>query len=522
MTKNSKINKRAILDQVEKESKELKALLKQKMERMVLRSIDYYVVRRDPGGQLTPSPPHKHQDDFHRDKSNIRVIRAAKRSGKSEAGIREDVAHMMGYRAWLPKDDPDYWVLDGFGEKIRIPNRGLIASETFDEQIKKVILRKLLGDKEHGIPGAIPADELKGVRRNQKGVINEITLINGSVCYLNSYMQDPDLYESDNTDWAHFDELPPRPIWKKVRRGHTDNLGKVWVTSTLDKEPWFYDEVLSRPDVAQFQFDIWANVGYGLTIQGVEQYAKDLTEQEKRVCLHGEYFLLDGMIFKSYGNVHRINRTKIPKHWNIWMHIDTHPREPHNAIWLAILPDNKRFVVGELINGDPNNSVKPFAEAVKVYEHEVLGVDSNKVDRLIEPGSQVHNPGGPTIRKQFETYGIRCKLGTKKSLDARILLMQKELEFNPELGVYPNIFFFNDLPIVHKEMMSYIWDDWSRRTGYLRTEKQKPRDKDDHMIEGLLRILYKRPKYFDLNKVHSYRPSANYGKSPNKTAWMGH
>jgi hypothetical protein len=44
-------------------------------------------------------------------------------------------------------------------------------------------------------------------------------------------------------------------------------------------------------------------------------------------------------------------------------------------------------------------------------------------------------------------------------------------------------------------MTHYIWDEWGKGTNaYSRTPKQAPRDKDDHYIENLHRILLDEPK----------------------------
>jgi phage terminase large subunit-like protein len=201
-------------------------------------SIRYYAVKSD----HTTLGPHRKQDIFHRAKVQIRVASGGNRSGKSTAGINEDVAYALGYRPWLKPDDPDYKV------DVRVPNKGLICGESFQEQVKKVILPKLLGDPEKGVPGAIPTNLLADVKRNPQGVITYIRLTNGSEIFLQSYDQDVDLFESADYDWVHFDEPPPRSIWVAVQRGLTDRMAPAWLTMTPLKEPWLYDEVYKRED----------------------------------------------------------------------------------------------------------------------------------------------------------------------------------------------------------------------------------------------------------------------------------
>ena len=452
-------------------------------------SIRYYAVRRDPDTQaLVTAGAHKQQDKAHRDKSLIRVASGGNRSGKSTFGVNEDVAHALGYRPWLQPTDADYKV------NVRVPNKGLICGESFGEQVAKVLVPKLVGDPEKGVPGAVPTEMLAGVKRNPAGVVTSVHLKNGSTMYLQSYDQDVDLFESADYDWAHFDEPPPRPIWVAVQRGLTDRRGRTWLTMTPLKEPWIYDEIYSRKDVGLYYFDIEDNVGYGLTREGVDQFASNLTEDEKEARLRGRFFHLTGLVYKDYNAKLRLKRFPIPAHWGLWFHVDTHPRTPHHAVWIAVAPNQKKYVCGAIKNGDTANRVVPFIEAVKVYEKTMFNRRVDEVVRLIEPGAQAPDPlhDGRSIWDEFADHGLRCRPGSKNR-DAGILLMQKELQTSPQYGIEPNIFFFEDLDGVHFEMMHYIWDEWAKKAAEGKTEKQVPKDRNDHWIEGMHRILLDEP-----------------------------
>lgn len=454
-------------------------------------AIKFYVVLNK-NGILIPSKPHGKQNLFHADSRRIRVVQGGNRSGKSACGINEDVAHSLGYRYWLKDDDPYYKV------DVRVPNTGLIVGESFSEQIEKVINAKLLGDPDKGIPGAIPPRMIRGTKKNHTGVVTRISLTNGSKIFMQSYDQDADSFESADYDWIHYDEPPPREIWVATQRGLTDRLGRTWLTMTPIKEPWIYDEIVSKDYVGKHRFDIEDNCGYGLTRQGIDGYAATLTAEEKESRLRGRFFHLTGLVYKDYtADVHRIKRQRIESEWNIWMHIDTHPRTPHHVVWIAILPDNKKFIVGELKNGDPANRVKPFTQAIKTYEDSILQLSENqkiKIRRLIDPSSCAPNPvqDGTTIEREFFNNGIYCKKGSKHR-DSGILLMKKELAYNRDMGTYPNLYVFDDLIGIDYEFTHYIWDDYKGKLKGSKSEKQNPVDKDDHYLEGSHRILLANP-----------------------------
>lgn len=490
--------------------KRLAELIAASDRQMLESSITYYVVRRK-NGKLKGSKPHPNQNRFHRDGRRVRMVEGGNRSGKSAVGINEDVAHALGFRPWLEEDDPAYRV------NVCVPNKGLIIGESFGEQVKKVLVPKLLGDYENGIPGAIPRCEIAKTKANATGVITFIKFRNGSTIDLQSYDQDVDLFESTDYDWIHYDEPPPRPIWVATQRGLTDRCGRCWMTMTPLKEPWIFDDItskagLSDSDISLFRFDIYDNCGYGLTEKGIKAFESTLTEDEKEARLRGRWYHLVGTVYKSYmDRPHRIPRMDISPEWTMWMHVDTHPRTPHHAVWIVIRPDNTKIVIGELKNSDTTNKVGPFVEAIKVYEKKFLSLSKEQIKhtrRLIEPGAHTPNPvaDGLSIADEFTRCGLFMKKGSKNR-DAAILLMQKALENNPEKGLSPTIYFFNDLVGIHREMTHYIWDDYKGKTAQGRTQKQTPKDADDHYIEGMHRILLDDPRYVDYSRRERARHS---------------
>lgn len=479
----------ADLQKIKETQKYLAQLKAEKEWRKRHYAIRYYAVRPD----LSVSGPNPVQIKFHSDDHQGRIVSAANRVGKTKMGTNEDVAYALGYRPWLAEDDPHRKV------NIRVPNKGLICGETFGEQVDKVLIPKLLGDAESRTPGAIPTQEIAQALKNQQGIINYIRYKNGSEQFLQSYDQKVDLFESADYDYAHFDEPPPRPIYIAVKRGLTDRNGKWWMTMTPLKEPWIYDELFSRPDVAVFYGMIEDNLGFGLTQAGIDSFASDLTEDEKEARLRGRYFHLTGLVYKSYDKLHRIKRFDIPPSWPIWNHIDTHTRTPHHSIWVTVDPQGRKYVCGELRNSDPTNRVKAMAEAILTYEKVKFNRDHPRriddVVRLMDPSASAPNPvDGLSIWDAFADMGIRCRAGSKNR-DSGILLTQAALQHDVAKGMYPELYFFDDLAGIHFEMTHYIWEDWQRKTQQYRTEKQVPRDKDDHFIEGLHRIMIDGPTF---------------------------
>lgn len=464
--------------------------------------------------------PHMKQRAFHTaDKTHrIRLILGGNRSGKSECSMAEAVAHSIGYRPWLAKDDPDYWVWHKIrGERMRVPNRGLIVGESFSEQVKKVLVHKLLGSRDEG--GLIPKPFVKSTKKNQIGVITEIHLSNGSSIYFKSYEQDVKLFESENYDWYALDEPPPREHYVAISRGATDTGAPVWMALTPLSQAWIHDELCSRSDVFKIHYDMKDNIGFGLSEEAVAEFEKDLTEDEKEMRLHGRFFHLQGLVYKEFDRAHHLLKRpdrKWPRDsWRYWMHVDPHVRKRHKAVWIAIRPDDTYLVIGELQTPPNTNLISHFAEMIKSYERSVLGIPADDIERLIDPLST--EPGvtetGLSIKQEFERYGLYFQLGSKKR-DTAMHFMHELLRCRPEEGVFPRFYVLDDLPQTIYEFEHYQYEEWRGRDVQDRKDPNpKPRKKHDDFIEGIHRIVLATyvPEADDEDYRHGYNPPHKVG-----------
>jgi hypothetical protein len=85
-----------------------------------------------------------------------------------------------------------------------------------------------------------------------------------------------------------------------------------------------------------------------------------------------------------------------------------------------------------------------------------------------------------------------------------IIRVREELAFERkggELAKKPKLYFFKDLKRTRWEITHYQWDDWKRTSD--RNAKQVPRDKDDHMMENLYRLLLCDPRWYDRSEAEA-------------------
>lgn len=449
--------------------------------------------------------PHPKQAAFHAagSKNRLRWVCGGNRSGKTEAEVAEAVAHALGYRPWLPEDHPDRIVtMPLTGKPIKVPSRGLVVGESFGEQIKKVILHKMIGNPEHKEGGLLPLPMIRTTRKNQQGVINEIYLTNGGAIFFKSYEQAAKLFESENYDWYALDEPPPREHYIAIARGCTDTGAPIWCAMTPLTQAWIHDEILSREDVFRTTFDITDNIGFGLTAEAVAEFEKDLTEDEKEMRLRGRFFHLQGLVYKEFDrNVHLLPRPNWPtpqqgpwprsEAWEYWMHVDPHVRKRHKAVWVAKRPDRRYLVIGQLQTPPETNLISHFADMIHSYEKSVLGLKTDDINRLIDPFATEPSSTetGVNIKDEFERYGLYFMLGSKRR-DTAIHYMHELLRHRAAEGYYPMLYVLDDLDQVMYEFEHYQFEEWQGRNMAERKDPNPaPRKRFDDYLEGIHRII---------------------------------
>ncbi|NIV12311.1 MAG: hypothetical protein GWN62_13865, partial [Aliifodinibius sp.] len=120
--------------QADIEKVDIKKLSDKELEEMLVQ-LDIAQARDDAIWGVYNFRPHNKQKEFlyAKDKTGdvpyIRLVTSGNKWGKTHSGVAENLAHMVGFRPWLKKDDPNYIVRHG-GKKIAVPNRGLVIGET--------------------------------------------------------------------------------------------------------------------------------------------------------------------------------------------------------------------------------------------------------------------------------------------------------------------------------------------------------------------------------------------------------
>lgn len=434
--------------------------------------------------------PHSKQAKFHAAANHKRrYLRTGNRFGKSTCGAAEDVAFALGARLWLPESDPV--------RQLGIPRRstkGLIlvadwdkASETFTNQETGKAQGKLFQ--------MIPKDRIGHIHKNQAGEIAMIEVKNvfggTSTIYLDtirSFMSNPMGQESSQWDWIHVDEPIPKRMWEANARGLIDTNGSAWFTCTPITEQWINEEFLPVK-LMKSSFDdgwtrsdnpiFWIMTGssYDNTTvdrSGIDIFASSLDEATRASRIFGLPKASQGLVYPEFDqDTHVYSDLPLgwkdfdepPENYTVRVVIDTHPRTPHAVHFWATAPTGEAFCYNEIFStcgGLISNLCEAIIEQLK---------GRMPYEILLEPAAFITSPtDGRSFADVFVEYGLDVEPASKE-LAAGIKITKQAL------GKTRFLRFNSCCTETLREFYTYVWDK----------EKEKPVDKDDHMMECLYR-----------------------------------
>lgn len=448
--------------------------------------------------------PHPKQLAFHLADSKFRAVFAGNRFGKSQCGVAEDCSWIVGERPFLPPDHP--------GRRSGIPQRavkGLVLCTDWDKCEEIFTCESNDPHLKGKVWKNLPKSFVRRRGTNSSGKIDRLEFHNGSVlCFdtVKSYMNNPLGSESSDWDFIHVDEPIPEDMWKAVSRGLMDRNGRGWFTLTNLEQPWIYEMFFPNTkskgatrEVIQYNkygtLEKWALIGsiYDnpfMSPQAIESYEATLTDDEKQCRLHGIAAHLSGLVYKEF-QYERHVLTSQPEGWrfnrdignycppaNYTLHyaIDTHPRKPHEVLFLAVSPAGRLFFFHEVFYAC---LIPELADLIL----KIRALFPNIGLELCEPGAWEANPvDGMTMGDKLIEMGLYGLQMAPKDLKAGILACKKALK---ELDL---CYFSPDLCNFHGEIMKYGWQTKSDKL-------DKPIDRNDHAMECFYRLILSDPKY---------------------------
>jgi phage terminase large subunit-like protein len=339
-----------------------------------------------------------------------------------------------------------------------------------------------------------------------------------------TYEQSPREFEGPTFGLIWFDEPPPQELYKanisRLRKG-----GIMFISGTpLAGSAYLYDMFAKGEVEIDVQMPngetvkhvrrvgyVEADVESACKIHGIRghlehedimQMIAEYTEDEKQARIYGKFQHLIGMVFKKWDRkIHVIKPFHINKsEFSVVQYIDPHPRNPDAVMWVATDRNNTKYICDELF-------IVP-ADTEDLCE-QIRNKDDNYriVDRKADPSAFIVNQHdkrqGETqarsLMDRMADYGLYYVPASKRRAEAdrRIEDALSYAEVNGIMIKAPELYVFDTCKVTIFEMEHYRWDEHVGKSADKHDRKEKPIDKDDHMIENLGRILL---------DEHTFRP----------------
>lgn len=474
--------------------------LKRKLEDVKRRKLEMLRAIKDYAAthRLEFFKPHPKQVEWFTALNDYKVktvlFQAGNRAGKTSVALASVVALALGYYPWLSKTDKQTGEVSYIRTRFRPPIRIRCCGEDQGHHLREILVPRLRE--------MLPPEAVASTRKNGAGLDAYWILKNGSSFEFMSYEQETDIFEGWDGHVVWFDEPPPRDKFVALKRGLVDHDGIMLLTFTPLKEPWIYDELVMNPDPSIRLITADTRDNPYLPPQAVNEFERVLSVEERTSRIKGGWLFLQGLVYKEFDrNRHIIEpMPKIPPDYSAYVAIDTHPRTEQALLFVVVDEKERVFVVEEKFSFGTPQEVADWIVEFHEKRHKLDGA-------LIDPSAQGDRNRGDTtfdlIERRLSQASIPLELGSK-DLSGGILKVKDAL---CSRNGQPSLFVYSTCKRLIYEFGRYIWDEW-RDVG-TKTAKQRPRDKDDHMLENLRRLIQHPVQYQSKSALRAYLDQAS-------------
>lgn len=328
-----------------------------------------------------------------------------------------------------------------------------------------------------------------------------------------TYDQDEKQFEGVTLGWAYFDEPPPEGILRatiaRMRRGGIIMIKATPISGSAHLFDIFAEgqmevEVVLREgeEPVKVQRSIYtqtSDVESACKVHGIrghlehsdiERMIAEYPPDELQARVYGKFQHLVGLVFKRFDRkIHVIPPFNVNmRDYTVYHYLDPHPRNPDAGLWVAVDKNGTKYVVDELwLKPD---DVKDLAAKVK-NKNSQYNVNGMFADPWIFNKDQHHDANDRNLAEQLEDEGLTYLRAPKQrtASDKRIETALNYHEINGFIRKPPEVYIFDTCKRTIWEIEHYRWDEWTGKTADKHDRKEKPVDKDDHMIENLGRAL---------------------------------
>lgn len=445
---------------------------------------------------------------FHMSKAYTRACFGGNRSSKTYSHIEDYAMQFVGE---APK------ALEGLIPEHRLDQKRRLrfCMEDYPNAFSKVVYPY--------IQQLIPSDKINDVVKDS-GRIRAITNAKGGFLEFMYYDQETMKHAGSSRHSIGYDEQPPEAIREQglMRLADVDGEETFSLTPEAGAMHYLYDDIYLKrgreieknydlifnekgiitdaiegnlverhipggdPDVDVFFACIFDNksIKKSAAIRILSKFTKD----EVLLRAKGHFIFLSGLVYKEYNDtIHLIDpfedwyQKETRDNYKLLIAIDPHPRTPHAVLFMIWRSDGMLFIVDEIF------SPCTAPELVQKIKDKCRGVTPILI--LIDPIASTPDPSTKNcLLLDLANYGLHnpYPIPASKDRERGEIACQKRLKVNNK-GI-PGIYITSNCQRFRYEITRYSWDEWKVDRNNTKGEKQKPVDKDDHMMENWYRL----------------------------------
>lgn len=251
-------------------------------------------------------------------------------------------------------------------------------------------------------------------------------------------------------------------------------------TTNPEGHDWVWKKFVAAPDEDHFIVQATSNENSYLSEEYLQALDKMPDEWKKRYK-EGSFDTFSGLVYPEWNDKapYLCNEFDIPSDWYRFVGIDHGINNPTAVVWGAISPRGRVFIYDEYY--ERGKRVDEISSVIKIKN----GTQRIQ-DYIIDPATKQDkgNASGLTIFSEFEENGIYCTPG-KNQVVAGINRVKEYLKLQgdnkPDLQIFPTC------RNLRMEFQTYRWKDI--KIGEQKNKQEKPRKKDDHLLDSLRYML---------------------------------
>jgi phage terminase large subunit-like protein len=458
-------------------------------------SLSNLVLKQADEPNLLGYKPHTKQELFHRSTAKGRWFLGGNRSGKSVAGIVEDIW-------WCTKRHPYK----------RIPShtqiRGRVVASDFTNGVETILFPIVKR-------WVLPSDLINGSWEDSY-VKDEKTLYfrDGSFIEFRSCDQDLVKHAGTSRHFIHFDEEPPKLYFEENLARIIDTNGFWWMTMTpVEGMTWVHSDLYAPDNVIPsdmlFIIEVEMSDNTFLTVEGQNNVLAYFSEETREARQRGKFAVKGGKVLTHYRPDihHRVSPGwRPPSDWLVYTTQDHGYRNPAGVAWNAVHPSGKKIVTFHEIY-ERGVRVDEIARMMREFEEQ-----NHLKDRIFmrtgDPAmKQTSGITGTSVLFEYAMNDIIIGVeGIPKDESIGIDRMNTYLAIDP-MTKRPFWEITQECPKHNWEFKKLAWKTYaSPRLNDRQNPLEKVHDKDNHLFDA--------QKYFftfmrDLGYIPEVAPAVN-------------